>query len=80
MVSTAVRILREEFERLSDLEIAGRLERAGEPWRDVPILALHLVELERERDEIVEALVLLDPASFGEPIFEATGDLFAATA
>lgn len=78
MVNTAVRLLRVEHERLGELAETGALE-AGAFLACPPVLALQLVEIERERFEIAEALECLEAGGLwtGD---DATGDLFAAAA
>lgn len=58
MFAAAIRILRDEFTRLCELEEQG--------WQEAktgadPVLALQMAALDVERTAISDALVLLDP-------------------
>lgn len=79
MVTAAIRILRDEFERLDRLE-DDALAEAALALGTSPILAQQLHQLDRERDEIADALGLLDPTGYGGGPDAITGDLFLVAA
>lgn len=79
MVTAAIRILRDEFERLDRLEDAG-LAEAALALAANPILAQQLRQLDRERDDIADALGLLDPTGYGAGPDAKTGELFPVAA